>query len=138
MLRARPGRHPLPRRSRRTPPVPGGIGSVLGLLVGTVATLLGAAVGARGHPVLGLVLLGGAALTVAALTSPAGALAGGAQCWALWDGFLVNRFGELTLTHSTALALLVLALAASVTAAAASWLRAELLHPTHGTSSKFP
>src|SRR5213075_1804021 len=93
VLRARPGYHPLPRpsrRRRRTPPVPGGIGSALGFLAGTAATLLGAAVGARDHPVLGLALLGCVALTVAAVTSAAGALAGAAQCWALWDGFLVN------------------------------------------------
>jgi len=53
--------------------------------------LLGAAGGVRGHPVIGLALLGGTALAVTALTSAPGALAGAAQCWALWDGFLVNR-----------------------------------------------
>ena len=130
MLRARPGHHPLPgpaSRNRQTPPMPGGIGSVLGLLTGTAATLLDAALGARTHPILGLVLLGGTALTVASLTSAAGALASATQCWTLWDGFLVNRFGELTLTRSTALALLLLTFAAPAAAVIASWLRAELL-----------
>ena len=131
MLRARPGHHRLSGsgQGRSAPPVPGGVGSALGLLAGTAAALLGAALDARDHPALGLALLGGTAVTIAGLTSAAGALAAAAQCWALWDGFLVNRFGELTITRASALALLVVAVVAPVVAATGRRLRAGL--PEH-------
>jgi hypothetical protein len=108
--------------------VPGGVGSALGLVAGTAAALLGAAVDARDHPVLGLVLLGGTAVGVAGLTTAAGAFAGAVQCWALWDGFLVNRFGELTLTRTSALVLLALAAAALAVAGTGRRLRTRRRH----------
>jgi len=131
MLRARPGHRTLPGSGSRpsAPPVPGGVGSALGLFAGTAAALLGAALDGHDHPALGLALLGGTAVTIAGLTSAAGALAAAAQCWALWDGFLVNRFGELTITRASALALLVLAVVAPVVAATGRRLRAGL--PEH-------
>jgi hypothetical protein len=44
--------------------------------------------------VIGLVLLAGTVASVAAVTTFAGAVAAAAQCWGLWDGFLVNGLGS--------------------------------------------
>ena len=104
-------------------PVPGGIGSALGLVGGSAATVLAVGLGARGHPALGLAPLIVVVLAVAAVTTAGGALGAAAQCWALWDGFLVNRLGELVLTRPGVDGLLLLALVSLVTTVAARCLR---------------
>jgi K+-sensing histidine kinase KdpD len=53
----------------------------------------------------GLELLAGVALVVGAITTLFGALASAVQCWALYCGFLENRFGVLTLDPSSVWAL---------------------------------
>ena len=57
--------------------------------------MCGALLGARDAPGIGLVLLGGTVVAVAAVTTYAGAVAAAVQCWGLWDGFLVNGLGQL-------------------------------------------
>ena len=104
-------------------PVSGGIGRALGLVGGTAATVLAAGLGARGHPALGLAPLIVVVLAVAAVTTAGGALGAAAQCWALWDGFLVNRLGELAPTRPGVDGLLMLAVVSLVTTVVASCLR---------------
>jgi hypothetical protein len=76
-------------------PVRGGLGAAVGFGAGVLSTCAGALLGARDAPVTGLVLLAGTVAAVAAVTTFAGAVAAAAQCWGLWDGFLVNGLGQL-------------------------------------------
>jgi hypothetical protein len=104
------------------PRVTGGSGSALGFGAAIVATLLGWAVGAGSHPVVGLVLLSGVAVGVGATTTAIGAVAASAQCWGMYSGFELHRLGELRLDpagRSALLVLLALGLAASLLGRAA-------------------
>ncbi|WP_156994043.1 hypothetical protein [Pseudonocardia acaciae] len=102
------------RISATVPPrLPGTAGSALGFGAAVAATLvawpLGELFGAASRPVLGLVLLAVVAVGVGSVTTLAGAVACAAQCWALYSGFVLHRFGELWLDPPSrfALALLV-------------------------------
>lgn len=75
------------------------MGAVLGFAAGVVVTIGAALFGARAAPVLGLVVVLVPTVTVAAITTFPGAMAAGGQCWACWDGFLVNGLGSLTADH---------------------------------------
>ena len=99
---------------------------MLGLLTGTAATLLAAALGARSHPYSG----SSCSVTPRSPSRPSPAPPGRSpppRAEPSGDGYLVNRIGELSLTRSTALALLLLTFAAPAAAVIASWPRAELL-----------
>lgn len=113
---------PPPRLSPR-PPVAGGIGSAIGFGSGIGATIIGAVLGATSTAWIGLALLTATAVGVAATTTVPGALGTAIQCWALWDGFLSNRFGQLTLAPDSWHALLGMIAAAVLTSLAASGLR---------------
>jgi len=90
------------------PRVAGGVGSALGFGAAILATLLGWALGAGSHPMVGLVLLAGVAVGVGATTTLLGALAASAQCWGMYSGFELHRLGELRLDPSSRAALLLL------------------------------
>jgi hypothetical protein len=94
------------------PIVPGGVGAVLGLPAGAVAALVAWAFG--GAPVAGVVLAAAAAATLAAVTTPLGALGAAALCWACADGFVLHRFGTLGDGRADLLALAAVAAAAAV------------------------
>jgi hypothetical protein len=76
--------------------------------------------GATPTPWIGVALLTVTAVGVAAMTTAPGAFGTAIQCWALWDGFLSNRLGQLTLTHNSWRALLAMIAAAVLTSLAAS------------------
>ncbi len=99
----------------RLPRTTGLSGSGLGFGWGIVATCLGALTG----PDIGLVLLAVVAVSVGAMTTVPGAVIGAAQCWALYTGFLDNRFGVLSMDDNSEFALhllLSVGFAASVVA----------------------
>ncbi|NMH98857.1 hypothetical protein [Pseudonocardia acidicola] len=73
--------------------ISGPAGGALGLPVGVVAAVVASTLGDT--RVTGLVFAAAAAAGVALLTTAPGALAAAAQCWAVYDGFEVNRFGQL-------------------------------------------
>jgi hypothetical protein len=123
VLRARP-RNPLAApRPARPAPVPGGLGSALGFGAGAVVTLAAAGLGAHAAPAFGLALLTATAVATAATTTLPGALGAAVQCWALWDGFLVDDLGQLTLTRQSTPALACLAVAAGLTSLVATTAR---------------
>jgi hypothetical protein len=100
VLLARPGSGSpqLPAPDGRSPViVPGPLGSTIGFGVGILTTVIAALFGARDTPFFGLVLMAGSVAAVAAATTPAGAVASAAQCWAFWDGFVLDDLGRLGL-----------------------------------------
>ena len=90
----------------------GGFGFPLGCVVATAVVLGSAAVGAFAHPVAVLVALACATVAVSATTALPAALGTAFVSWCLYTGFVVDRLGQLEITAGTALAALVLALAA--------------------------
>lgn len=100
-------------------PIPGPLGSTIGFGAGLLTTVAAALLGARDAPALGVMLL--AAAAIAAITTLAGAVAAAAQCWAFWDGFLVNGLDRLNADRGgwQGLVLLVAAVAVVYLAAAA-------------------
>ncbi len=114
MLVPRPGVSPsgqsLPGR-RHLPRLPASLGFALGFVAGVVVTILACLLGAGREPAVGFVLLAATAAAVGALTTPIGALSSATQCWALYTGFVLNRFGVLTFDHRSLIALAVMALA---------------------------
>ena len=116
MLRSEHSAAPWPRLA-------GGVGSALGFAGAIVATLLGWALGAGTYPQIGLVPLAAVALGVGATTTLPGALAAAAQCWGMYSGFELHRFGELRLdgpSRSGLVLLVVLGVAASLLGRAAA------------------
>ncbi|MDT7678263.1 MAG: hypothetical protein QOD82_6165 [Pseudonocardiales bacterium] len=90
------------------PRLTGGVGSAIGFGAAIVATLLGWCLGAGDRPAVGLVLLAAVAVGVGATTTLPGALAAAAQCWGMYSGFELHRFGELRLDASSRSALVLL------------------------------
>lgn len=92
--------------------LPAAAGSALGFGAAVAATLLAWTlawtVGAEARPVLALVLLAAVAVGVGSMTTLAGALACAAQCWGLYSGFVLHRYGELWLDPPSRLALVLL------------------------------
>jgi hypothetical protein len=110
MLRSEHPAEPWPRLA-------GGTGSALGFAGAIVATLLGWALGVGTHPQVGLVPLAGVAVCVGATTTLPGALSAAAQCWGMYSGFELHRFGELRLdgpSRAGLVLLVVLGVAASL------------------------
>ena len=66
--------------------------------------------GAARDPAVGLILLIATAGIVGTLTTPVGAVASAAQCWAFYTGFILNRLGVLTFDHGSLTTLLVIVL----------------------------
>ena len=95
----------------------------LGVGTGTLATLLAWVLGAGHDPRVGLVLLALTVGAVGAMSTPWGALAAVLPVWALDTGFVLNRFGQLTLDHRGIPTLVVLTLAATVPSVATAWAR---------------
>ena len=63
--------------------------------MGTVVTTVASFAHASGHPLAGLIPLGVAVAAVSVNTTLIGALVTAAQCWALYDGFLLGRAGVI-------------------------------------------
>jgi hypothetical protein len=98
-----------------------GFGFPLGLAAGSVTTMVAVAAGATHEPVAALIALAVTAAVVSAVTTTAGAVATGAACWALYDGFVLGRAGHLVLAGSSAhAAMLFLAAAVGATAVGAA------------------
>jgi hypothetical protein len=105
------------------PRLTGGVGSAIGFGAAIVATLLGWCLGAGDRPAVGLVLLAAVAVGVGATTTLPGALAAAAQCWGMYSGFELHRFGELRLdatSRSALVLLLTVGVAASLLGLAAT------------------
>jgi hypothetical protein len=94
--------------------LPVGLAFALGFGASIVMTLLAWFLGAGDAPGVGLFLLTVTAAAVGATTTPLGAVAAASTSWMLDDGFILNRFGVLTLDHRAVTALAVIVLAAVV------------------------
>ena len=92
------------------PRLPAGLGFALGFAASVVATILAWLLGAARDPAVGLILLIATAGIVGTLTTPVGAVASAAQCWAFYTGFILNRLGVLTFDHGSLTTLLVIVL----------------------------
>ena len=105
------------------PRLTGGVGSAIGFGAAIGATLLSWCLGAGDRPEVGLVLLAAVAVGVGATTTLPGALAAAAQCWGMYSGFELHRFGELRLdatSRSALVLLLTVGVAASLLGLAAT------------------
>jgi hypothetical protein len=95
----------------------------VGFASGIPATLLAWWCGAGRDPVVGLVVLTVVAAAVGAVCTPLGALVAAVPLWALDTGFVLNRFGVLTVDHRSLPALATIQLAAILSSLAAAWTR---------------
>ncbi|MDN5917806.1 MAG: hypothetical protein L0I76_22360 [Pseudonocardia sp.] len=94
--------------------MPSGVGSAIGFAAAIAAAVVAVALGAHQQPLIGLALFSGTTAIVAAVTPLPGAFGAAAHSWAFWDGFVVNRFGELAATPAEIEGLLVLAVTAFI------------------------
>ena len=94
----------------------------VGFGAGIAATVIGWLLGAGRHPMVGLGVLALSVAGVGAVCTPLGALAAAVATWALDTGFILNRFGVLTLDRRTVLALVVLTVAALAPSLITTWL----------------
>jgi hypothetical protein len=102
--------------------LPGPLGLALGFAASVAATMAYWSLGA-GDSRIGLVLLTLTAAVVGVVTTLPGAIGAGALCWACYSGFVLDRFGTLTLGRGGGQALLVIVLAATAASAAAGLVR---------------
>ncbi len=93
------------------PPIRGWAGYPLGFVAAIAVTIVAVAAGGTAHPQWTLIALVATAAAIGAVTTLRAAVATGALCWALHAGFVIDRFGELTLTTDTTRAAAVLAAA---------------------------
>jgi hypothetical protein len=122
-------------------PVPAGMGLVLGFLAGITAVVAAWLLGEEQVTVVGLVLSTLAAAAVSFFTTPAGATASAAMCWAYYDGFALNRLGELHFAAADLRALAVIGGTAVVVAGCAMLLHALAAAATacdQRRSTRFP
>lgn len=110
------------------------MGSSVAFGSGVAATLVAWLCGAGSTPPIGLVLLTGVAAVVGAFTTVPGALVGAVQCWALYDGFVAHRLGELSFAGSDLTAMAVV-LGAGMVGVAVGWLSS---HAPSETSVPIP
>jgi hypothetical protein len=102
----------------------GGFGFPFGCVAAVAAVIVADLTGATAHPWYALVTLG-VVVALTAFWTSAGAVAGVAVvAWALHDGFVLGRAGELTFSHASAVAAVVFA-AALLAGAAVSTLRSR-------------
>jgi hypothetical protein len=93
------------------PPIRGWAGYPLGFVAAIAVTIVAVAAGGTAHPLWTLAALAATAAAIGTVTTLRAALATGALCWALHAGFVIGRFGELTLTADTVRAAPILAAA---------------------------
>ena len=93
-------------------PLRADVSFALGFGAGILVTLLAWLVGAGHAPLIGLVLLALTAAAVGSVSTSLGAFAAAIPVWALDTGFIVNRFGELSLDHRSIATFAAIALAA--------------------------
>jgi hypothetical protein len=117
---------------RAVAPVPAGMGLVLGFLAGITAVVVAWLLGEDRVGVVGLALAVLAAATVAFFTTPAGATAAAAMCWAYYDGFALHRLGELRFAVADLQALAMIGGVAVVVAACVMLLRRAVAPATTG------
>jgi hypothetical protein len=91
------------------PPIRGWAGYPLGFVAAVAVTTVAVAAGGTAHPLWTLVALAGTASAIAVVATLRAALATGALCWALQAGFVIGRFGELTLNADAVRAAVVVA-----------------------------
>ncbi|MFI9381516.1 hypothetical protein [Kutzneria sp. NPDC052558] len=96
----------------------GGFGFPLGFLAAITVALGSAAVGAFAHPVAVLVALTVVTFAVSLATTLPAALGTAFVSWGTYTGFVLDSLGELQLNGRSALAAVVLVLAALVAVAA--------------------
>jgi hypothetical protein len=102
----------------------GGFGFPFGCVAAVAAVIVADLAGATAHPWYALVTLGAVVALTAFWTSTGAASGVAAIAWALHDGFVLGRFGELTFSPASAAAAVVFA-AALLTGAAVSTLRSR-------------
>ncbi|QUQ62744.1 hypothetical protein [Kutzneria sp. CA-103260] len=92
----------------------GGFGFPLGFVAAIAVALGSAAVGAFAHPVVVLVALAVVTFAVSLATTLPAALGTAFVCWGVYTGFVLDSLGQLQLNGRSALAAVVLGLAALV------------------------
>jgi hypothetical protein len=103
--------------------VSGGFGFALGFLVGIIVTMVAVAAGATGHPIWSVAALAVAVAGVSAVTTPLAAIGSAVVCWALHDGFVLGRHGDLVATVGSLSSAIVLMLSATITVVVAAAVR---------------
>jgi hypothetical protein len=98
----------------------GGFGFPLGFATAILVALLSAAAGAFAHPVAVLVALTVATFGVSLTTTLPAALGTALVSWGVYTGFVLDSLGQLQLNGRSALAAVVLVLAALVAVAGVS------------------
>lgn len=106
-----------------------GFGFPLGFAAGSVTTMVAVAAGATHVPAAALVALAATVACASAVTTTAGAVATGAACWALYDGFVLGRAGHLVLTEYSAQAAALLVVVALVATAVGAAFRNHVARP---------
>lgn len=119
------------------PPVPGAFGFPLGFVAAIGATLIAVAAGATGHPVRSVVVLAVAVAGVSAVTTLRAAVASAVIGWALHDGFVLGRQGDLVFTAGAGVAAAVL-VATAVTVVATRITVAAVRMALAGQSGQVP
>ena len=99
----------------------GGFGFPLGFAAATVVVLGSAALGAFAYPLAVLVALACVTAAVSAVTTLPAALGTAGVGWGLYTGFVIGHLGQLQLTGRSALAAVVLALAALGVVGVTTW-----------------
>jgi hypothetical protein len=126
MLVPRPSRDPwgyhLPRPHPWFP-LRANLSFTVGFGSGIPGTLLAWWCGAGRDPVVGLIVLTVVAAAVGAVCTPLGALVAAVPLWALDTGFVLNRFGTLTVDHRSLPALGIIQAAAILSSVASAWTR---------------
>lgn len=110
-------------RSRDWSLLPGGFGFPLGVVAGTGAATVAVAAGATVHPAVSVAFLAIAVAAVSTVTVPSAALSTAVVCWALHDGFVLGRRGDLVFTGASAQAAVVLVSVAVLTLLVAAAVR---------------
>lgn len=96
---------------RATTPWPPGITFAAAAVACAPTALVAWLAGAGAHPLAGLMLFGAVAAGFAAVSCPLGATGATLLLWATDDGFVIDRFGVLTLDPRSVSALAAMALA---------------------------
>lgn len=81
----------------------------MGAVAGVLATIIAVAAGATAHPWLSLSVLAVVCAATAVITSLWASLATATVCWALHDGFVLGRYGDLVFDNRSGQAAVVLA-----------------------------
>jgi hypothetical protein len=108
-----------------TTPVSGGFGFPLGMAIAIVVTIVMVAAGATHHPDRAVLALAVVIALTAMITTPAATFGTTAVAWFLVAGFVIGRFGQVSVSPTAGWAAIALTVVALATTAMAGALRAR-------------